>query len=148
MTSAGGGGPSADLTRLAALLAAKNQADSGITALIGRPSQIGHLGEWIAARVFDIELHASAATAASDGVFRSGAPAGRTVNVKWYGRVFEHHAVIEDLSARRHRIGIASSVRRDAWDRAEIHPTGRCPLLQLTDRQRAMIAMFAPELIA
>ena len=44
----------------------------------------GHLGEWIAAQVFDIELEASAAAAGIDGRFRSGPLQDRTVNVKWY----------------------------------------------------------------
>jgi hypothetical protein len=44
----------------------------------------GHLGEWIAAQVFDIELEASAVAAGIDGHFRSGPLRGRTVNVKWY----------------------------------------------------------------
>jgi hypothetical protein len=73
------------LERLAELIRVKNLADDEIAALIGRPCQIGHAGEWIAARVFDVALHESAVTAASDGVFRSGPLAGRSVNVKWYG---------------------------------------------------------------
>jgi hypothetical protein len=44
----------------------------------------GHLGEWIAAQVFDIELEASAVAAGIDGRFRSGPLRGLTVNVKWY----------------------------------------------------------------
>jgi len=44
----------------------------------------GHLGEWIASQVFDIELERSAAAAAIDGHFRSGLLEGRTVNIKWY----------------------------------------------------------------
>lgn len=74
-----------DLERLAELLRVKNAADAQIARLIGRPCQPGHVGEWIAAAVFDIALHESATTAASDGIFRSGPLAGRSVNVKWYG---------------------------------------------------------------
>jgi hypothetical protein len=44
----------------------------------------GHLGEWIAARIFDIALEHSATTAAFDGRFTTGALRGRTVNIKWY----------------------------------------------------------------
>ena len=44
----------------------------------------GHAGEWIASRLFDIELETSASAAAIDGRFRSGPLAGRTTNVKWY----------------------------------------------------------------
>src|SRR5690242_4625709 len=49
-----------------------------------RPMTSGHLGEWIAAQVFDIELEESAVAAGIDGRFRSGPLRGRTVNVKWY----------------------------------------------------------------
>jgi hypothetical protein len=44
----------------------------------------GHLGEWIAAQIFNIELEPSAAAAGIDGRFRSGALQSRTVNIKWY----------------------------------------------------------------
>jgi hypothetical protein len=44
----------------------------------------GHLGEWLAARIFGIELEPTAVTAAFDGRFTSGHLQGRTVNVKWY----------------------------------------------------------------
>jgi hypothetical protein len=42
----------------------------------------GHLGEWIAVQVLDIELEVSAVSAGIDGHFRSGPLQGRTVNVK------------------------------------------------------------------
>jgi hypothetical protein len=44
----------------------------------------GHLGEWIAARIFSIDLESSASSAAIDGRFAAGPLAGRTVNIKWY----------------------------------------------------------------
>lgn len=52
--------------------------------MIQRPVTTGHLGEWIAARIFDIALHSRASHAGSDGVFRSGSLRGRSVNIKWY----------------------------------------------------------------
>jgi len=53
-----------------------------ITRLLTTPP--GHLGEWIAAQVFGIELEQSAVTAAIDDHFRFGPLQGCTVNVKWY----------------------------------------------------------------
>lgn len=44
----------------------------------------GHLGEWIAAQIFDIQLEQSAVAAGIDGKFRSGPLQGRPVNIKWY----------------------------------------------------------------
>lgn len=78
--------PRAALEQLADLLGERNLIDAQISQLIGRPSHPGHIGEFIAAHVFDIALHPSATTKASDGVFRAGPLAGRTVNVKWYSR--------------------------------------------------------------
>lgn len=61
--------------------------DREIAALIGRPALLGRIGEFLASRVFDIELHPSAAHPGSDGVFRSGPLIGKTVNVKCYTRL-------------------------------------------------------------
>ena len=70
--------------RIAGLLAARNRIDAEIGALIERPMTAGHLGEWLAARVFDIELEPSATAAGIDGHFRSGPLGGSSVNIKWY----------------------------------------------------------------
>jgi hypothetical protein len=70
------------LARAAALLRERNAIDAELAKLTGRPMTSGHLGEWIAAQVFDIELEPSAAAAGIDGRFRSGALHGRTVNIK------------------------------------------------------------------
>lgn len=71
---------------MAALVAERNQVDARIAAITGRPPVAGHLGEWIASQVFDLELEDSATTRAIDGRFRSGPLRGETVNVKWYGK--------------------------------------------------------------
>ncbi len=72
------------LGQVAALLRERNAVDARLARLIQRPMTSGHLGEWIAANVFDIELEASAVAAGIDGRFRSGPMQGKTVNVKWY----------------------------------------------------------------
>lgn len=73
-----------DLAELAALLRERNVVDERIGRLINRPMAAGHAGEWIASRIFDIELEHSAVAKAIDGRFRSGPLAGKSVNVKWY----------------------------------------------------------------
>ncbi len=73
-----------ELQRIADLLEKRNRLDSEIATRIERPMTSGHLGEWIAAEIFDIKLEASASAAARDGHFRSGPLQGRSVNVKWY----------------------------------------------------------------
>ena len=72
------------LAQAAALLRERNTIDAELARLIRRPMTSGHLGEWVAAQIFDIELEASAVTAGIDGRFRSGPLQGRTVNIKWY----------------------------------------------------------------
>jgi hypothetical protein len=72
------------LARAAALLRERNAFDAELARLIQRPMTSGHLGEWITAQVFDIELEASAAAAGIDGRFRPGPSQGRTVNIRWY----------------------------------------------------------------
>ncbi len=72
------------MQRIAELLWKRNGIDAEIAGIIGRPMTSGHLGEWIAAQVFDLELESNAAAAAIDGRFASGPLQGRTVNVKWY----------------------------------------------------------------
>jgi hypothetical protein len=75
-----------ELTELAALLRERNALDARIGRLLDRPVTTGHIGEWIAARIFDIELEAAANIAGYDGHFTTGALAGQTVNVKAYGK--------------------------------------------------------------
>jgi hypothetical protein len=74
------------LARLAALVKERNRVEVEIAAIINRPAQLGHVGEYIAAHIFDLTLHPSAANKGSDGHFNSGPVAGRSVNVKWYGK--------------------------------------------------------------
>ena len=75
-----------EFQELAALIADRNRIDESICRLIGRPAITGHIGEFIASRVFDIQLEVSAAHKAWDGRFRSGPLAGRTVDIKFYGK--------------------------------------------------------------
>ena len=72
-----------DLRELAQLLTEWNSVGGKIAACIDRPAQPGHIAEFIAARVFSIQLHTSASHAGSDGVFKEGRLSGRTVNIKW-----------------------------------------------------------------
>jgi hypothetical protein len=73
-----------EIATVADLLRWRNEIDAAIAKIIGRPMASGHLGEWIAAQIFDIALEEAAATPAFDGRFRSGPLMGKTVNIKWY----------------------------------------------------------------
>ncbi len=76
-----------NLDQLANLLSKMNAIGEKVSAITQRPASRGHTGEYIAAEIFDIELEESANAKGFDGRFRSGNLAGRTVNVKWYGKL-------------------------------------------------------------
>ncbi len=65
-----------DLQRLVSLICE-------IETMIDRPFNRGSVGEFIASRVFDIELEVPGHKG-SDGRFRSGPYKSKSVNVKWY----------------------------------------------------------------
>ncbi len=75
-----------ELKRLAALIKRRNAIEVEITAIIGRPANIGHLGEHIASKVFHIALEESASQKGIDGFFRDGMLVGKSVNIKWYAK--------------------------------------------------------------
>lgn len=75
------------LAELAGLLRERDGIEQRIAALTGRSARQGDVGEFIAARVFDIKLAATAVQAGHDGWFQSGPLAGGTVNIKTYGSV-------------------------------------------------------------
>lgn len=52
--------------------------------MIGRPPSPGNVGEFIASKVFDIELAPSGVNPGHDGMFSTGPLAGKSVNVKLY----------------------------------------------------------------
>ena len=76
-----------ELNRLTELIRQRNANEEEITALIGRPAAIGHVGEFIASKIFGITLVQSASHKSIDGHFESGALAGRSVNIKWYAKL-------------------------------------------------------------
>jgi hypothetical protein len=71
------------LQQLAELLRQRNRIDDAIADIIGRPAEKGHIGEYIAATVFDVQLCNSATNPGSDGYFRSGALEGKSVDIKY-----------------------------------------------------------------
>ena len=74
------------IDRLVKLIRERNRVEEEISAITGRPGLIGHVGEYIASRLFDIELAGSASQRSIDGRFRKGPLAGKTVNIKWYAK--------------------------------------------------------------
>jgi hypothetical protein len=105
------------MEKLAELLRERNRVSSEIANLIGRPALSGHLGEYIASKIFDIQLNASATHKGADGIFRSGSLRGKTVNVKLYGKKegildIDHvPADYKESLPRRHRTGEGTPVK-------------------------------------
>jgi hypothetical protein len=173
-----------DITQLANLIKKRNSLASEITALIGRPAQIGHIGEYIASRVFNITLEESSSSKSIDGRFREEPLKGRTVNIKWYallegllditpnaipdfylvltgpksslmtsrGQVrpwfvdnvflFDAAALVDGLKLGGVKFSVATSVRQHMWAEAEIYPTQHNNLLELSEEQRRILALF------
>ncbi len=172
------------LHELAGLLRSRNAIDAQIARVIDRPALAGHLGEWLASQIFDIELANSAVTKGIDGWFRGAPEAGASVNVKLYGTragavdltedaaadyylvltgpiaqpvssrgthrplcvhgvyLFRTADLIRGLRSRGLRIGVASSVRKELWQRAEIYPASANPALALGEAQQYALSLF------
>ncbi len=75
-----------ELKTLAELIKKRNGIGIRISKIIDRPSLQGHMGEFIAGKIFDLELHEDATKRGNDGVFKSGQLAGKNVNIKWYAK--------------------------------------------------------------
>jgi len=52
--------------------------------LIGESCEKGHVGEFIASEIFDIELFFKKTIKRTDGIFRAGPLIGKNVNIKFY----------------------------------------------------------------
>ncbi len=72
------------LAKLADLLRQRNHIDDAIANLIDRPAHSSHLGEFVAAEIFNIKLAESAVQKGSDGHFTNGPLTDQSVNVKKY----------------------------------------------------------------
>jgi len=75
-----------ELENLARLLITRNQIDALISSMINRPAINGHIGEYIAGKIFDIKLNDNARDKGTDGVFNTGSLATKSVNIKLYGK--------------------------------------------------------------
>jgi hypothetical protein len=69
---------------LSGLIGNRDAIDDRLGGILGRLATVGDIGEWIASKVFDIELPAAANNTAFDGYFTTGALSGTTVNIKTY----------------------------------------------------------------
>lgn len=168
-----------DVVQVAQLVRERNRIDAALSACIRRPALPGHLGDWIAARVFGIDLEQQTMVKGVDGRLADG----RTVNIRWYLKrdnlldlredgpdcylvltgpmapaesspgasrplvidavyLFDAATVVAGLRARGRRIGVASSVRDDVWEAAEVYPRHN-PAFVLTLEQRELLALFS-----
>jgi hypothetical protein len=75
-----------ELPQLAGLIRSRNTIDAKLAALIGRPTQLQSVGEYIASLIFGIILDEPSAHKTSDGRFAYGPLRGYTVDVQWHTR--------------------------------------------------------------
>lgn len=75
------------LMLLSKLIKEKNEIDNKIAAIINRPCTLGHFGEFIASIIFDIKLQPTATSSGIDGYFNSGNLKGKSVDIKFYGKM-------------------------------------------------------------
>jgi len=172
------------IENLSNLLQERNQIDEKISQIIGYPAEKGHIGEFIASSIFYINLNDSAVHKGHDGVFNSGPLAGKSVNVKLYGKreglldlnskfppdyylvltgpkaavvsskgsqrpiqitsvfLFDAKFIHGILERNGVKIGTASSVKQDFWNRAEIFPNQTNKDLVVTSEQASMLSKF------
>ncbi len=71
-----------DLPRLASLLKSRNTIDSKIATLIGQPTSLQSVGEYIASDIFGIAIGKSAMHRNSNGRFIRGPLIGKTVDIQ------------------------------------------------------------------
>ena len=74
------------LKKLASIIHERNRISGEIATIIGRPALNRHIGEYIASKIFEIELESSATATGIDGRFTEGTLKGKTVNIKLYGK--------------------------------------------------------------
>jgi hypothetical protein len=73
-----------DLAFLASLLKSRNTIDIKIANIIGRPTHLQDVGEYIASVVFGIVLVDPATHKRSSGHFTRGLLTGSSVDIQWY----------------------------------------------------------------
>lgn len=84
------------------LIHQRNEIDHKIVKYIEWPAEKGHIAEWIASKVFPIELNGNSNQPEYDGVFNSGSLKGKFVDIKY-------HAV------NNHLLNINSKLTNDVY---------------------------------
>lgn len=172
------------LQQLADLIQLRNENEVAIARVIDRPALLGHIGEYIASRIFSIELAAKATNPGFDGWFRSSPLAGKSVDIKTYAKregvldikpqqlpdyylvlagpkssaensrgavrpwgikevfLFEAAPLVARLRERTVKVGTATSVHQEEWNRARIFPVLPGAPLRLTKDQQAALRRF------
>jgi len=165
-------GALASVTAVAQLVRERNEIDGEITRIINRPSVAGHLGEWLASQLFDIDLEPPDSAEAYDGRFASGPLATRSVNIEWISKRDEDLALASARPIDFRLVfagpralaltmrGISRPVRINAcylfdtrgleagqatpgeWDAAEIFPRRNNSQLAIDPEAHALLALF------
>ncbi len=73
-----------ELIQISNAIKERNQITNKIANTINRPALIGHIGEYLASKIFNITLESSASRKSIDGYFNDGVLSEKSVNIKWY----------------------------------------------------------------
>ena len=88
--------------KLADLLKDRNRIDQQIVNIIRRPAEKSHIAEWIASRVFLIDLNGNKNEKGYDGIFTEGSLKGKKVDIKYY-------------AVNQHQIDVNQEVSEDVY---------------------------------
>lgn len=58
--------------------------------------------------------------------------------------LFDARELVGQLQAQGTKLGVATSIRKERWQAAQIYPEQHNPRLPVTAEQRALLALFAP----
>ena len=172
------------IIKLTDLIKQRNNIEQDIAAITNRPAMLGHTGEYIASKIFNIRLQESASHKGIDGYFTDGNLTRKSVNIKWYTRqqgllditpdylpdyylvlsgakvnassskgtvcpweiyhvyFFDAVELVGKLMESGVKVGIATSVKKESWDKAEIFPAQKNISLVLSDNQKHLLSLF------
>ena len=146
-----------ELETLVELIKTKNDIDSKISQIIGRPGLQGHIGEFIAGKNANVKLYGKRESIldfnpkdpAEYYLVLTG-PKSSTASSRGTNRpliinsvfLFESGQLIKQLKERNVKIGNQVSITQEQWNDAEIFPNQRNNQLPVTEKQKELLRLF------
>ena len=146
-----------ELETLGELIKTKNDIESKISQIIGRPGLQGHIGEFIAGKNANVKLYGKRESIldfnpkdpAEYYLVLTG-PKSSTASSRGTNRplvinsvfLFESGQLIKQLKERNVKIGNQVSITQEQWNDAEIFPNQRNNQLPVTEKQKELLRLF------